>query len=55
MTMQATGPVNRYVDREIVQRLLKIGDLIFLFVASIFISLLSAHEEGLVADRKSVV
>ena len=49
MTMQATGPVNRYVDREIVQRLLKIGDLAFLFVASIFISLLSAREEGIVA------
>lgn len=41
VSIQATGQVSRYIDREVVQRILKGGDLVFLFTASIVISLLS--------------
>ncbi|MCB1380345.1 MAG: undecaprenyl-phosphate glucose phosphotransferase [Alphaproteobacteria bacterium] len=49
MTTHAVGPINRYVDREVVQRLLKFGDVAFLFIASIFITMLSTRPESLSA------
>ncbi len=42
MRPQARKRIDRYVDREIVQRIMKCADVATLFCASIFISLLSA-------------
>ena len=47
MGVQAIGQANRYVDREVVQRIIKFIDLGFIFATSIFISLLSLQPPGL--------
>ena len=46
MSMQAVAPISRYVDREIVQRIVKFTDFAFLFLTSVFISLISLRVPG---------
>ena len=54
MGVQAMAAVNRYVDREVVQRIMKLLDVAVLFAASIFISVLARREISGAAQAQTI-
>lgn len=54
MNTQAATQISRYVDREIVQRILKFVDFGFVFMASVFISLLSLERPGIAGNTQII-
>ena len=54
MSMQAVTPISRYVDREILQRILKFVDFGFIFITSVFISLLSLKTPGVAGNAQII-